>query len=250
MAQPGLLLLPWPRFRGGGIPTWHKKLPLNPQPAHSAAPTSQTPHSRQGPGRGGKQMGFATYWCPPQASARLGAGSPGGWVAPAPGPGAQRGLGSGSERPGDGSCLPCLSLSMGEETRPGRWGAKNASASKTRDPVNVNQKEKKDEKIKKRIENCGEKDGGRAIQWLRGRAAFGLGTGAGAAGTGTSAEHGAPRLRGRLGVKSVAGVSKAGSSASWSEEGTGHTGKAGQGGSGAAHGRSSEGRWGSLGVAL
>lgn len=102
-------------------------------------------------------MRFATYWCPPQPSARLGAGSPGGWAAPAPGTGAQRGLGSGSEQPGDRSCLPCLSLSTGEETRPRRWGAKNASATITKkkrsnkcQPEGKRPKNKKEKKKRKR----------------------------------------------------------------------------------------------------
>lgn len=71
-----------------------------------------------------KRTGFATYWCPPQLNAGLGAASPGGWVTPAPGPAAQQGLGSGSEQPGASSCLPCLSLSTGEETQPEAVGCK------------------------------------------------------------------------------------------------------------------------------
>lgn len=193
-------------------------------------------------------MGFATYWCPPQASARLGAGSPGGWVAPAPGPGAQRGLGSGSEQPGDGSCLPCLSLSMGEETRPGRWGAKNASASKPGDPVNVNQKEKKDEKIKKRIENWGEKDGERGHSVAQRKSSLCAGDrsrGCRHLGRARSAPAPGETRREKCGWRVQSWifclVERGGD---W-----GH-GKGRAGGSGAAHGRSSEGRWGSLCVAL
>lgn len=124
-------------YGGGGIPIRHRRLPLNPRPSWaqkrcSHKPTPSSPGKREGRGGEVKRIGFATYWCPPQPSARLGAGSPGRWAAPAPGPGAQRGLGSGSEQPGDGSCLPCLSLSTGEEIRPGRWGAKNASATKNK----------------------------------------------------------------------------------------------------------------------
>lgn len=111
-AQPGLLPLTGRDLWKDGIPIQHIRLPLNPQPR------------------------FATYWCPPQPSVRLGAGSPG--VT-----GAQQGLGSGSEQPGDGSCLPCLSLSTDEETHPGWWVQKKMhQQQKNQDPINVNQREK------------------------------------------------------------------------------------------------------------
>lgn len=186
-------------------------------------------------------MRFATYWCPPQPSTRLGAGSPGGWAAPAPGTGAQRGLGSGSEQPGDRSCLPCLSLSTGEETRPRRWGAKNASATKKKKTrSNKCQPEGKRPKKKEKKEKIGGKRSekpGHSLTHRKNSIALGdrsqvrQGTaGAASAGMGQSMEH-PQRLHCSQPSSEVLGPGELGTcpNGSFSKKGNEDEGKAGEG---------------------
>lgn len=124
-AQPALLPLTGRDLQKDGIPIEHIRLPLNPRPR------------------------FATYWCPPQPRARLGAGSPGALEPSGVWARASSSLGMGLV------FLALLSLQVKKPTQGGGFKKMHQQQKKTRS--DKCQPEGRRQKIKE-IGSWGEKD--------------------------------------------------------------------------------------------